>query len=196
VPHRRHLRAPRLGVVLAAGAGVRFGGPKIAAADGAWLAAATQALREGGCDEIAVCMGAQIVDLPPGITGIEVPDWTDGLSASVRAAIEHAGRLGSTQLLLHLVDLPDVGADVVARVVTAAAGAGPAGLARAAYGGRPGHPVLVGAMHFAPMLATLRGDAGGRGYLADQRGLVIVECGDLASGADVDRRPGVPDSAE
>ncbi|CCH73882.1 conserved hypothetical protein [Nostocoides australiense Ben110] len=51
-------------------------------------------------------------------------------------------------------------------------------------------------MHFAPMLATLRGDAGGRGYLADKRGLVIVECGDLASGADVDRRPGVPDSAE
>ena len=48
----------RLGVVLAAGAGRRFGGPKMLAAEGAWLRGAVAALRDGGCDAVAVCMGA------------------------------------------------------------------------------------------------------------------------------------------
>ncbi|WP_317230377.1 NTP transferase domain-containing protein, partial [Clavibacter sp. MX14-G9D] len=49
------------GVVLAAGAGVRFGGPKALAArpDGTpWLASAIRALAEAGCSPVLVVLGA------------------------------------------------------------------------------------------------------------------------------------------
>ncbi|HRC40803.1 MAG TPA: nucleotidyltransferase family protein [Tetrasphaera sp.] len=179
----------RLGVVLAAGAGKRFGGPKVHAADGAWLAGAIDALAAGGCDAVAVSLGAAIVDLPEGVLPIMVPDWAQGMSASVRAAIEQAHLLGTGQLVLHLVDLPDVDHRVVARVL-AAAGDGRGALARAAYGGRPGHPVVVGAEHWPALRARLAGDAGGRAFLTSRRDLRVVECGDLATGRDIDTRPG------
>lgn len=172
-----------VGVVLAAGAGSRFGGPKIGAAQGLWLGSAIAALREGGCDEVAVCMGAQVVDLPPGVVGIVVPGWAQGLDSSVGAALRHAENARAERVLLHLVDLPDVGAETVRRVLLS--GSGPGHLARATYAGRPGHPVVVGRHHVAAMTATLAGDEGGRAYLRDHQ-VRTVECGDLATGRDID----------
>lgn len=179
---------PRLGVVLAAGAGRRFGGPKILAAEGAWLRGAVAALRDGGCDAVAVCMGAAVIDPPPGVFGIVVADWADGLSASVQAALDEASLVGAAQVILHLIDLPDVTAPVISRVL-AAAGDGQSALVRAAYDGRPGHPVVIGRTHWEPLGADLIGDVGGRGYLAGHPALRLVECGDLATGRDVDRVP-------
>jgi CTP:molybdopterin cytidylyltransferase MocA len=88
-----------------------------------------------------------------------------------------------------LVDLPDLGAAVVSRVAGAVA-ARPQGeavraLARAAYGGRPGHPVLLGRDHWEPVARSARGDRGARDYLATHAH-DVVECGDLASGRDAD----------
>jgi CTP:molybdopterin cytidylyltransferase MocA len=87
--------------------------------------------------------------------------------------------------VITLVDLPDVGAEVVRRVV--AAGSGPTTLARATYDGSPGHPVVMGRDHWSPAVASARGDAGARTYLAGHE-VSGVECGDLATGRDVDRR--------
>ena len=87
--------------------------------------------------------------------------------------------------LVHLVDLPDVGAEVVRRVL-AQAGAGAEVLARASYAGTPGHPVLLGRDHWGPVSEAAAGDQGARSYLATHD-LTLVECGDLATGADVDR---------
>ena len=84
---------------------------------------------------------------------------------------------------MHLVDLPGVPAAAVARL---AAVAGRDVLARAAYGGRPGHPVLLGRAHWAGVRAAAVGDAGARGYLAGRADVVLVECGDLADPDDVD----------
>ena len=75
------------------------------------------------------------------------------MGASLRTGLAAVGR--ERDVLVSLVDLPDVGADVVARVLAARAD-----LARAAYDGSPGHPVLLGAAHLEPLLATLHGDAG------------------------------------
>jgi CTP:molybdopterin cytidylyltransferase MocA len=58
-------------------------------------------------------------------------------------------------------------------------------LARASYHGRPGHPVVIGRAHWSAVAAGASGDAGARDYLAG-RDTVLVECGDLASGHDVD----------
>jgi CTP:molybdopterin cytidylyltransferase MocA len=83
-----------------------------------------------------------------------------------------------------LVDLPDVLADVVRRV--GRLGSGSTALVRATYDGRPGHPVLIGRDHWAGVIATAHGDQGARAYLAthEPEG---CECGDLATGRDLDR---------
>jgi CTP:molybdopterin cytidylyltransferase MocA len=60
-------------------------------------------------------------------------------------------------------------------------------LARAAYDGVPGHPVLFGRDHWPGVLETAHGDRGARAYLAG-RDVELVECGDLATGHDVDSR--------
>ena len=52
------------GVVLAAGAGTRYGMPKVLAGGGQWLRSAVSALHGGGCDDIVVVLGAAVVDVP------------------------------------------------------------------------------------------------------------------------------------
>ena len=86
--------------------------------------------------------------------------------------------------LVMLVALPDVGADVVRRLLAAAPPATPA-LARASYGGVPGHPVLLGRDWWTPAQDVAVGDRGARD-LFSREPHTLVECGDLAGGADVD----------
>ena len=109
-------------------------------------------------------------------------DWAEGMSASLRRGL---GALDphADAALVTLVDLPDVTADVVRRVIAAATG--PGVLARAAYDGTPGHPVLIGRDHWAGVVETASGDQGARDYLKE-REVTAVECGDLATGRDVD----------
>ncbi len=148
------------GVVLAAGAGTRFGMPKVLAAQGAWLRQAISALAGGGCDDVVVVLGAAVVDVPAPARAVLAPDWSDGMSASLRAGLT---------------------ADVVRRVL-----ASDAELARAVYRGRPGHPVYIGAAHWPALVAGLVGDQGARAFLSGRQDVVTVECGDLATGADID----------
>ena len=54
------------------------------------------------------------------------------------------------------------------------------------YDGRPGHPVLIGRDHWAPLVAELDGDRGAADYLW-RHDSGTVECADLATGQDVDR---------
>ncbi len=180
-------RARVTGVLLAAGAGTRYGGPKVLAEGGAWLAAGVDALARGGCDVVHVALGAADAALPPPARPLRVPDWARGMSATLAGALEAAEADGADVLVLHLVDLPDVTAAVTARVLGEAVASGDAAgaLARAAYRGRPGHPVVLGRAHWAGLRATLTGDEGGRRYLA-ARGVRLVECGDLATGSDID----------
>ncbi len=65
------------------------------------------------------------------------------------------------------------------------AGALAAVLARAAYEGRPGHPVLIGRDHWAGAREAAVGDRGARDYF-ETHPPVLIECGDLATGRDVD----------
>ncbi|HRD14869.1 MAG TPA: NTP transferase domain-containing protein, partial [Mycobacterium sp.] len=52
--------SPAAGVLLAAGAGTRFGMPKVLAERGSWLRAAVAALSGGGCDDVVVVLGAAV----------------------------------------------------------------------------------------------------------------------------------------
>ncbi|MBU8818097.1 nucleotidyltransferase family protein [Mycolicibacterium goodii] len=174
------------GVVLAAGAGTRFGMPKVLAAEGEWLKAAVQALVGGGCAHVIVVLGAAVVDVPEPARAVVATDWSDGLSASLRTGIEAAAQTGADLVALHLVDTPDIGGDVVARVVAAAA---ETGLARAVYDGRPGHPVAIARRHWPELLRVVHGDEGAKLFLRGRTDVVAVECADLATGHDIDVNP-------
>jgi CTP:molybdopterin cytidylyltransferase MocA len=176
---------PAAGLLLAAGAGRRMGTPKALVKD--WLARGIDVLAEAGCSPVVVVLGAAEVKaraLLHGRTVIvaAVADWSVGLSASLRTGIM-ALPADTPAVVVTLVDLPDVGATVVRRVLEK--GTGPASLTRATYHRRPGHPVVLGRAHWPGILAAARGDVGARGYL--ERHLpVLVECADLASGRDID----------
>ncbi len=180
------------GLLLAAGSGSRMGTPKalVVGPDGApWLARGISSLVEGGCDAVTVVLGAAAEEaatlVPPGPVSVVIcDDWTEGMSASLRAGLSALAATEARAAVITLVDLPDVGPDVIRRVIDLGTDQGV--LARATFAGRPGHPVLLGRDHWAAVAATATGDAGARDYLA-RHPVLEVECGDLATGRDVDR---------
>jgi CTP:molybdopterin cytidylyltransferase MocA len=183
-------------LLLAAGAGTRMGMPKALVYDeqGSWLLRGVSALDRGGCERVTVVLGARAasaVHLLEGM-GVEIAvamDWQQGVSASLRAGLNGMDPTADAALV-HLVDLPDIGAEVIARVRGVARDRST--LARACFAGQPGHPVLLGRDHWPEIVSTGAGDEGARGYLAN-RDHDLIECGDLATGADVDFRDEEPD---
>jgi CTP:molybdopterin cytidylyltransferase MocA len=186
------------GLLLAAGAGRRMGGPKslLLDADGVpFLHRAVRLLLDAGCTSVTVVLGASADEATAlldeadwsrdGVIDVVVaPDWDEGMGASLRAGLAALAGGGDEAALVTLVDLPDVDLPVLRRVL--GSGSGPGALVRATYDGRPGHPVLLGRDHWAGVAATASGDAGARTYLATHQP-VPCECGDLATGRDVDR---------
>lgn len=191
---------PRVaGLLLAAGGGRRYGGPKALAHGGEWLRCALAALLDGGCEPVRVVLGARadeaasLLPLPELVSTELVPSelvvvatmWDSGMAASLRAGLAALTvlRPQPDAVLVHLVDLPDVGADVVRRLLPLAQ---PSVVARAVYCGQPGHPVLLGRDHWAAVTRTVTGDRGAQDWLAGHAGLRLIECADLACGRDVD----------
>lgn len=176
------------GLLLAAGAGRRYGMPKALVGDGAWLRGSVGVLAEAGCDPVVVVLGAaadRAAPLVPAGAGVVVAaDWEEGMGASLRAGLAALTPGAVEAALVHLVDLPDVGVDVIRRV---AAAASPDVVARAAYDGRAGHPVVIGREHWGEVVGGALGDKGARDWLAGRADLVLVDCTDLATGVDVDR---------
>ena len=175
------------GLLLAAGAGRRMGRPK-ALVEG-WLVRAVRTRADGGCAQVTVVRGARAEEALPLLEGTDATavvaaDWAEGMSASLRAGLTALEGTSADAALVTLVDLPDVSAAVVARVLRGGASAGT--LRRAAYAGEPGHPVLLGRDHWAGVAHETAGDRGARGYLATHD-VELGECGDLATGQDVDR---------
>lgn len=196
-----------VGLLLAAGAGRRMGGPKALLRDGhdvAFLDRAVRVLVEGGCFAVTVVLGASAdearavladagwpsePDAGPAVDVVVAEDWDEGMGASLRAGLRALETGEGDAALVTLVDLPDVGASVLRRVVDAGAAAG--SLVRATYDGHPGHPVLLGREHWAGVVGAASGDHGARDYLAAHEH-VACECGDLATGRDVDRPEDLP----
>ncbi|HET9718801.1 MAG TPA: nucleotidyltransferase family protein [Solirubrobacteraceae bacterium] len=172
------------GLVLAAGAGTRFagGGPKLLAElDGRpvleHVITAMCAVRE--LDRVLVVLGAHADEVLTGVAfgraePVRCPDWAEGMAASLRCGA--AALTGADRVLVALGDAPGLTPEVVLRLLAAPAGA------RAVYRERPGHPVVLGRQHLR-RLAEVQGDTGARRLLEEGP---RVECGDLASGLDID----------
>jgi CTP:molybdopterin cytidylyltransferase MocA len=178
-------------LLLAAGAGRRMGRPKalVELAGEPLVTRALRALRDGGCAPLVVVLGAAAAQvravLPPDATAVVEPGWAEGMGASLRAGLAALSTVDPQPeaTLIHLVDLPGVTAETVARL---AAHSTPDVLARAGYAGRPAHPVLIGRTHWREAARSASGDAGARGYLAAHPAVLLVECGDIADPEDVD----------
>ena len=187
------MRSAVAGVLLAAGEGSRFGRPKaLIELDGQTLAErGVTLLRVGGADPVLIVTGAAPVDLGPEHQARTVynREWRTGMGSSLRAALraltelEAGPEIGA--VVVALADQPLVGAEAVSRLI-AAYQAG-AGVAVAAYAGRPRNPVLLAREHWPEVIATATGDQGARAFLRARPDLVtLVECGDTGRPDDID----------
>jgi CTP:molybdopterin cytidylyltransferase MocA len=178
------------GLVLAAGAGVRFGGDEsklLALVDGRpvleWSVRAACAV--SALERVVVVVGSRSDELVANVDfGRAEPvvcrDWADGQSASLRCGLRALA--GASKVVVTLGDEPLISPAVVERLAAADGGT------RAVYDGRPGHPVVLGPDEILA-LTSLSGDRGARDLL---RGGPTIEVGHLCSGRDVD----TPDDLE
>jgi molybdenum cofactor cytidylyltransferase len=174
------------GVVLAAGAGTRFGASPKQLADFhgrpllEWAVRAQCEVPE--LDRVLVVLGsyageiAAAVDLGRAQT-VVCEEWALGQAWSLRRGVASLADGGEvSKVVVTLGDAPLVTPEVIRMFVEQPP------RARAVYRGRPGHPVVLGPKEIAA-LASLEGDEGARGLL---KGGPEVEVGHLCSGRDVD----------
>lgn len=198
------------GLVLAAGAGSRYGMPKAVARgdDGIpWLVRTIGTLTDAGCSPVIVVLGARAAEaralldhfgLTTSVVVARAEDWAEGLSASLRVGLRQAAGLQATELLpapiavaIVPVDVPGLQTSTVTRLIGTLSGVtdanvNPKTLRQASFNARPGHPVVIGRAHWAAITDSATGDTGARSYLQshDTR---LVDCTDLETGLDVDQ---------
>jgi nicotine blue oxidoreductase len=186
------------GLVLAAGAGRRFGGPKaLAELDGELLVdRAVRMLHEGGCDEVVVVLGAsaEVVVARARLKGAHLAiaeEWEKGQGASLNAGLDAVALTDADSTIVVLVDQPWVGAEAVRRL-RQAAGKG-ASAAVATYDGQPRNPVLLARSIWPEVAASALGDVGARAWLrANPEQVVAVDCDGTGDPRDVDEPGDLP----
>jgi CTP:molybdopterin cytidylyltransferase MocA len=173
------------GLVLAAGAGSRFGGTKqLAPVRGRPLLEHAIAA-VAGLEPRVVVLGHAAAEIRDGVdlqgaTPVVCASWEQGQSASLRCGIAALGDVDAAVVVLG--DQPLIGPEAVAALVAAARPGDDA--VRASYDGTPGHPVLLGRTLLA-RAAELTGDTGFRDLLTSARRIDLTG---VADPADVDTR--------
>lgn len=173
------------GLLLAAGAGRRFGRPKaLVEFEGERLVdRGVRLLEQGGCHPVVVVLGAAPTPVRGAVTVLN-PEWETGMGSSLRVGLE-AVPPESLAVVIALVDQPFIRPGAVERLI-AAFQAG-AELAVATYAGEQRNPVLIGRAHIEDVAASLGGDVGARPYLRKNADLVTeVPCDDAGDPADID----------
>jgi len=174
------------GLILAAGAGTRFGEqtkqlaelrgkPLLQHAVDAMNAAVTRAVVVLGHDADAI---RARVDF--GVAEVVIAeDWADGQAASLRRGL--AAAAGADAVVITLGDQPFITPQVIMGALDHLEGYD---AVRVVYGGAPGHPVVL-SRRVMDAVGELEGDAGARELLARFR-VRKWEAGHLASATDID----------
>lgn len=175
-------------LILAAGAGRRFGGGKLLSDLGGvpLIRRVAEAVAGVGFAEVLVVTGADDEALRAALSGlplriIHAPDWAEGMAATLRSGIA-ALAPDAKGACVFLGDMPLVPVDLCARLVEAAERAGYA--ARPRFEGKPGHPVAFTRAAFADLIA-LTGDQGATALLR-ARPDTVAYCDTADSGALLD----------
>lgn len=184
--------AGRHALVLAGGAGRRFGGGKLTAlwcGEPLVLAAVRTALA-ATVDTVTVVTGAdaRVAEALFAVTDarlrlVEAADWNEGMAASLRTGV--AALPASAQAaVIFLGDMPLVPASLADRLLGAIMAGAPAAIIRSPQG--PAHPVAFDVTLF-PDLLRLRGDRGARSVLAALGDRVaVIDCNHPGVVFDVD----------
>ncbi|MCL4722622.1 MAG: nucleotidyltransferase family protein [Gammaproteobacteria bacterium] len=166
------------GLVLAAGGARRFGSPKVLAPfHGEPLVRRAARLLSPLCPAgVFVVTGDGEAAIRTALTGtgadcVPNPDWSDGLSSSLRAGVA-ALPAAAEAVLIQLADTPAV-TDRDLDTLVAAWQVEPQLPAAAHYGDRAGPPVIL-PRSLLPELAALRGDQGARSLLQWHTELITV----------------------
>ncbi len=179
------------GLLLAAGAGTRFGRPKaLVTYDGQLLVEhGTALLRAAGCQPVLTVLGAaadevrRSADLSGVLVVVNV-DWATGMGSSLVAGLR-ALPAEADAVVVALADQPLVGPVAVSRL--AAAWQGGAVAAVATYDGSPRNPVLLDRAIWSEVAAAAAGDAGARGWLrSHSERVTAVPCDGTGSPYDLD----------
>jgi len=174
------------GLILAAGAGTRFGerSKLLADLEGRPLlehAVAAQCAVPD-LERIVVVLGASADEIRGKVQFMRAEPfvcerWDEGQALSLRCGIEAlSDGTEPRKVIVTLGDQPRMTPALISRFVGEAPGT------RAVYGGVPGHPVVLGPVQLRA-IAGLRGDQGARDVL---RGGPTIECGDSGVALDVD----------
>lgn len=178
-------------ILLAAGAGSRFGGDKLLHPwhDGAPIGAhAARNLIAAGLDVIAVVKAGDM-RLAEALAkeGCAVSLFADaalGMGASLAHGV--AQRPAADGWIVALGDMPAIRSETIATIARELAAG--AALVAPSYQGKRGHPVGIG-RRFGTQLVALNGDAGARDIIAAHRGdMTLIECGDPGVLQDIDTR--------
>lgn len=171
------------GLILAAGAGSRYGRSPKLLADLGGRPVLEHAI-EAQCsvpelEPIAVVVGAHSTAILERVDFMRArpvvcASWREGIAASLRCGSEALA--DAERVILTLGDEPLMSPKIIARFLDAAPGT------RATYDGQPGHPVVLGSEQLRE-IASLVGDRGARELL---RGGPTIECGGLGERGDVD----------
>ena len=178
-------------ILLAAGAGSRFGGGKLLATyrGRPLIEASLSSLADAPVDETVVVVGDDASRIraacePYRFEVVENPDWAEGISTSVQAGLRALGP-GARAAVVLLADQPLVGAGAVERLVAAFEGG--ARVAAATYAGELRNPVLFSLEVWPLLMTELSGDEGARSFLRRHPELVTrVPCDGVGDPADVD----------
>lgn len=172
---------PRIAaLILAAGASRRMGGTNKLLATFAGrplVRVAAEAALASTAASVTVVTGHDSAAIAAALAGLPValahnPDHAEGMSTSLRTGIA-ALPAGIDGVVVMLADMPEIGPDILDRLIAAFSPQADAEIVVPVSDGRRGNPVLWGA-RFLAELAALEGDIGGR-RLIDKHGESVSE---------------------
>lgn len=176
-------------LILAGGAGRRFGGSKLLAAlaGAPMIRRVTQRVVQGGFAETLVVTGADDAAIHTALAGIDVriihaPDWAEGMAATLRTGIAGLDP-EATGVCVFLGDMPLVPVELAPTLAKAAERAGYA--ARARHGGEPGHPAAFTSTAFADLM-LLEGDQGANALLRTRADVAYCDTAESGALLDID----------
>lgn len=177
-------------LILAAGAGRRFGGGKLLADLGGAPVIRRTAEQVFGVEfgEVVVATGADHAVIAAALEGlacrvVPAPDWQEGMAASLRAGLAALGT-PAKGVFVFLGDMPLVPVALCPQLAAMAETVGYA--ARPRVGGKPGHPAAF-TRAALPDLASVTGDVGAAALLGGrQQGVGYLDTDTTGAVLDID----------